>query len=399
MIRELKTKIFTLMMITLSIVVLGVIVLFTSLNYVNVLNNSTIMMDRIAGMDFERDNGHRPPLDAGIEKFNQDIQIEGVYNLKVRDLEVIDDFNREYDEQIKEYAIKAVSSKRDIGIIDSYIYRVRFNRDFMMVTLVENEDAISRINLIFIYAGIISLISLTIIFILSKKISELLVKPVEETFEKQKEFISDASHELKTPLAVISANAEVVENEVGENKWIGYIQNEVSSMDKLVNELLLLTKIENVDNMKEYEVFNLSEEVDSEVSAFESIAAEHKVELKRDIQKDVMMKGNSEDIRHILSTLTDNAIKHTDEGKGVEVKLFKEKSSIVLEVKNEGDPIPEEHRDKIFERFYRVDKARNRNEKRYGLGLAIAKSTVEKYGGKISVSCKDGVTTFKVIIP
>ncbi len=399
MIRELKTKIFTLMMITLSIVVLGVIVLFTSLNYVNVLNNSTIMMDRIAGMDFERDNGHRPPLDAGIEKFNQDIQIEGVYNLKVRDLEVIDDFNREYDEQIKEYAIKAVSSKRDIGIIDNYIYRVRFNRDFMMVTLVENEDAISRINLIFIYAGIISLISLTIIFILSKKISELLVKPVEETFEKQKEFISDASHELKTPLAVISANAEVVENEVGENKWIGYIQNEVSSMDKLVNELLLLTKIENVDNMKEYEEFNLSEEVDSEVSAFESIAAEHKVELKRDIQKDVMMKGNSEDIRHILSTLTDNAIKHTYEGKDVEVKLFKEKSSIVLEVKNEGDPIPEEHRDKIFERFYRIDKARNRNEKRYGLGLAIAKSTVEKYGGKISVSCKDGVTTFKVIIP
>ena len=399
MIRELKAKIFTLMMITLSIVVLGVIVLFTSLNYVNVLNNSTIMMDRIAGMDFGRDNGHKPPLDAGIEKFNQDIQIEGVYNLKVRDLEVIDDFNREYDEQIKEYAIKAVSSKRDIGIIDNYIYRVRFNRDFMMVTLVENEDAISRINLIFIYAGIISLISLTIIFILSRKISELLVKPVEETFEKQKEFISDASHELKTPLAVISANAEVVENEVGENKWIEHIQNEVSSMDKLVNELLLLTKIENVDNMKEYEVFNLSEEVDSEVSAFESIAAEHKVELKRDIQKDVMMKGISEDIRHILSTLTDNAIKHTYEGKDVEVKLFKEKSAIVLEVKNEGDPIPEEHRDKIFERFYRIDKARNRNEKRYGLGLAIAKSTVEKYGGKISVSCKDGVTTFKVIIP
>lgn len=399
MIRELKTKIFTLMMITLSIVVLGVIVLFTSLNYVNVLNNSTIMMDRIAGMDFGRDNGHKPPLDAGIEKFNQDIQIEGVYNLKVRDLEVIDDFNREYDEQIKEYAIKAVSSKRDIGIIDNYIYRVRFNRDFMMVTLVENEDAISRINLIFIYAGIISLISLAVIFILARKISELLVKPVEETFEKQKEFISDASHELKTPLAVISANAEVVENEVGENKWIEHIQNEVSSMDKLVNELLLLTKIENVDNMKEYEVFNLSEEVDSEVSAFESIAAEHKVELKRDIQKDVMMKGISEDIRHILSTLTDNAIKHTYEGKDVEVKLFKEKSSIILEVKNEGDPVPEEHKDKIFERFYRVDKARNRNEKRYGLGLAIAKSTVEKYGGKISVSCKDGVTTFKVIIP
>ena len=100
-----------------------------------------------------------------------------------------------------------------------------------------------------------------------------------------------------------------------------------------------------------------------------------------------------------MSTLTDNAIKHTDLQKKVVVYLKKEKNEIIFEVKNMGDPITEEEREKIFERFYRIDKSRNRQEKRYGLGLAIAKSTVEKYSGKIEVDYKDGFTIFKVIIP
>lgn len=106
-----------------------------------------------------------------------------------------------------------------------------------------------------------------------------------------------------------------------------------------------------------------------------------------------------EDFEHILSTLLDNAIKHTESGNNVEVILKKEKGNIILKVENEGSKIPEEEREKIFERFYRVDKSRNRSEKRYGLGLAIAKSTVEKYKGRINVGYKNEYTIFEVIIP
>lgn len=186
---------------------------------------------------------------------------------------------------------------------------------------------------------------------------------------------------------------------VGTNKWINYIQNEADSMNKLINELLLLAKIENVDNLKEYKQLNLSKEVEIILSMFESMAYEKQVNIKSEIAENIIMDGNKEDIEHIVSTLTDNAIKHTEAKKEVVVILRKEKNEIILEVKNMGDPIPEEEREKIFERFYRIDKSRNRKEKRYGLGLAIAKSTIEKYNGKIELSYKDNFTVFKVTIP
>ena len=153
----------------------------------------------------------------------------------------------------------------------------------------------------------------------------------------------------------------------------------------------------SIDNSEEYENFNLSEEVEIILSMFESIAFEKQIEIINSINKDIIINGSKGDIEHIVSILIDNAIKHTE--KQIIVELKKEKNEIVLEVKNMGEPIPEEEKDKIFERFYRIDKSRNRKEKRYGLGLAIAKSIVEKYKGKIEVSYKDNFTIFKVVIP
>ena len=320
--------------------------------------------------------------------------------IQVKDSEVIRNKDISYDQEIEQNAIKASNSKKEVGIIGKYIYKVRRTRDNTnMVILMENEEVITHIKTILVFAVIASIISLIIIYIIAKKVSELIVKPVEDTLEKQKQFISDASHELKTPLAVIEANADVLENEVKDNKWLKYIQNEIDSMDKLINELLLLTKIENVDSLKNYEEFNVSEETEMIISMFESMAYEKQIKINTDIQKDIKLNGNKEDIEHILSTLIDNAIKHTKPEKEISVELYKEKNNIILQVKNMGEPIPEDQREKIFERFYRIDKSRNRSEKRYGLGLAIAKSTVQKYNGKIEVSYKNGFTVFKVSIP
>lgn len=265
--------------------------------------------------------------------------------------------------------------------------------------MLEDKNSILHIRKMTILSSSTAIFCIVLIYFLAKNISKTIVEPVEKTFKKQKQFISDASHELKTPLAVIEANSDVLKDQVGENKWIDYIQNEIESMNKLVNELLLLTKIENVDNVKQYTKLNLSNEVEIIISMFESIAYEKQVVIKNNIESDIMMDGNKEDIEHIVSTLTDNAIKHTNKDGEVIINLKKEKNEIILEVKNMGEEIPQEEREKIFERFYRIDKSRNRNEKRYGLGLAIAKSTIEKYNGKIEVDYKDKFTIFRVIIP
>ena len=397
MIKKLKSRIFFIIMISLSLFVVGGIIFLAFSNYKNTINATTLMMDRVTNMEEKKDINGRPEFENIIPNNN----IEGLYNVLVKDSRIIDNIGTLADEQIEQYAIKVSKKHNESGIIGEFIYKVKKSKDgASMVILLENEKAIAQVKKIFIIAALAGILSLIVMYIIAKRLSEALVKPVEETMEKQKQFISDASHELKTPLAVIEANADVLENEIGnENKWLSYIQTEIQSMNKLINELLLLAKIENVDNLKEYKEFNLSKEAEIIISMFESIAYEKNIKIISKLQENIIMNGNKEDIEHILSTLIDNAIKHSKSEKEVIVELVKEKSDIVLLVENVGDSIPEEERDKIFERFYRVDKSRNRNEKRYGLGLAIAKSSVQKYNGKIEVNCKDEFTTFKVSIP
>ena len=393
MIKKLSKRIFWLITISSSIIIIGIITLFAILNYRNTINTATTMMDRFSNRD-NRGNVDDTPNE--IIKPN----IDGVYNVLIENEIVVENPNEIIDEELKNYALKVSKKRKESGIIGNYIYKTRkMKENSVNVMLIENEEAISHSRKIIEASVIISAIALVIIYLIAKKISKFIVKPVQDAFEKQKQFISDASHELKTPLAVIEANADVLEEENGKNKWLDYIQNEIQSMDKLINELLLLTKIEDAPNIQEKKIFNVSKEVEMNVLLFESMAYEKNVKLNSKIENDVMMNGNKEDIKHILSTLIDNAIKHTESGDDVIVELTKEKNEIDISVKNKGKEIPEEEREKIFERFYRVDKSRNRNEKRYGLGLSIAKSTVQKYNGDIKVLYRDGFTIFKVNLP
>lgn len=396
MIKKLSQRILFIIMISLSTVVLGIIILFAILNYRNTINTAGVMMDRFINGEMKKNINDRPED----ETINPKIDIDGLYYIQVEDSKVIENSDISKDKTIEEYAIKVSKKKQESGIIGNYIYKIRKTKgNVINVMLMENEEAILHSRKIIMISILISILSLIVIYVIAKKVSEFIVKPVEETFEKQKQFISDASHELKTPLAVIEANADVLENEVGSNKWMNYIQNEIQSMNKLINELLLLAKIENIDSLQDCKPFNISKETEIIVSMFESMAYEKNVKLSSNIQENIMMNGNKEDIEHILSTLIDNAIKHTELQKEVVIELSKEKNEVIIQVKNSGQAIPEEEREKIFERFYRIDKSRNRNEKRYGLGLSIAKSTVEKYKGNIEVLCKNGFTIFKVTIP
>ena len=390
MIQKLSKRIFFLTIISLSIVVVGIIVLFGVLNYRNTINTASIMMDRVGNRDLRKN----PNNETHVQRIN----IEGLYYVQIED-GTVKEISSE-NAQIEEYALKVSQGKSDEGIIGNYVYKIRRGKGTVAdITFMENEEAISNAKKIVFISIIALIISVIIIYIIAKKVAEFMVKPVKETFEKQKQFISDASHELKTPLAVVEANADVLENEIGANKWLKYIQNEVQSMDKLVNELLLLAKIENVDILQEKTVFDLSKETEIIVSMFESMAYEKEVVLSAEIKENIMLNGSKEDIEHILFTLVDNAIKHTEKGNKVIASLNSEKNTIIIQVKNQGREIPKEERENIFERFYRIDKSRNRKEKRYGLGLAIAKGIVEKYDGNISVLYKDGFTIFKVELP
>lgn len=392
MIDKLRKKIFWIIQISLSVIILGIIILFTTFSYRNTIISSTMFMDRLeVRMDSKEDK-----LREFSEEKNERY-IEGVYKIDVNNNNVISKSDDVTDE-IRNYAIEVSKRNSDEGYIGNYIYKVRkIGINGKEVTLIESESTIKELKTTIIIAIVMGALGLVIIYIIAKKISKTIVKPVADSFEKQKQFVSDASHELKTPLAVIEANADVLQDKVGDNKWISYIQNEVQSMNKLVNDLLVLARMENTNTINSQK-FNLSKEVQMSVSVFESMIYEKKIELETNINDGLEFNGDKEDIKHIISILLDNAIKHTKENGKIIVNTLKEKGNVKIEVKNQGEPIPEEEREKIFERFYRVDKARNRNEKRYGLGLSIAKGIVEKYKGTIEANSKDGFTSFIVKI-
>ena len=391
MINKLKNKITIIVLLAISIPLLIIIISYNITYYNSVIDANVNVIDRFSGTP---NNKRDKQIDIS--------DMDGMYSVTIKDGEIKDTSDNVTDE-IKQIAIKVIDNKDKKGIIDNYIYKVKassIKEKNTTIILLESSSEISKIKIIAIISVVITGIGILLIYILSKKISTLIVKPVEDTFNKQRDFISDASHELKTPLAVIQANADVLEGDIGKNKWLKYIQNETDNMSKLINELLLLTKIENIDKLREAEKFNMSDHTKLIVSSFESMAFEKKVKIESEIESDIITDTfNKDDITHILSTLIDNAIKHTEENNKVIVELEKNKDTLIINVKNKGKEIPVSERKKIFDRFYRIDKSRNRDEKRYGLGLSIAKAVVLKNNGTIQIDYKNGYTIFTVKLP
>ena len=273
MINKLRKKIFWIIQISLSVIILGIIIIFASFSYKNTISSSTMFMERIERKD---DIKVEQPEDFREARNDRDlflINIDGVYRLRIENSTIIKESDDVTDE-IRNYAIKLSNKKSEEGYIGKYIYRIRkIGNNGKEITLIENENAIKRLKTTVILAVVIGLFGIFIIYIFAKKISKIIVKPVEDSFEKQKQFVSDASHELKTPLAVIEANADVLQSKTGENKWITYIQNEVQSMNKLVNDLLTLARMEN-RAMSNNQDFDLSKEVQMTVAVFESMIYE-----------------------------------------------------------------------------------------------------------------------------
>ena len=222
-----------------------------------------------------------------------------------------------------------------------------------------------------------------------------MIKLVETAFTKQEEFIAAASHELKTPLTVIQANSEIVEDQFGKSKWLTYIQTECDRMNQLISSLLTLAKLEQSTEQNEamYEC-NLSEAFLERILPFESIAFEKNYTFTYDIPPDILLPGVREQLQQVLTTMVDNAFYHTTPNGHIGITLSQNNRTITLTVSNTGKAIPPEEQERLFQRFYRSDKSRSREDGHFGLGLSIAKAIVEHHNGTIKIHCENGTTNF-----
>ncbi|MCM3134240.1 HAMP domain-containing histidine kinase [Paenibacillus polysaccharolyticus] len=242
-------------------------------------------------------------------------------------------------------------------------------------------------NLIYTFT-VVGLIMLIVIYFLSRYFANRSIAPVREAFEKQKQFIADASHELKTPLAIINTNTDVLlanqeETIESQAKWLHYIKSETERMSGLTNDLLYLTQMEDSRSTLIHTRFNMSEAVESIILPMEAVIFEKDITLDYSIDPDQMVHGNPEQIKQVILILLDNAVKYSGPKGAVNITLQKQNHDVMLTISNTGEGIAPEHLDRIFDRFYRTDASRARKHGGHGLGLAIAKSIVEQHRGEI----------------
>jgi two-component system, OmpR family, sensor histidine kinase CiaH len=254
----------------------------------------------------------------------------------------------------------------------------------------------------FIAVGFVMLI---IIFFTSRFFANRHIAPIKKAFNKQKQFIADASHELKTPLTVIQTTTDVLlansEDTIhNQSKWLHHIKSETERMKTLTNDLLYLTEMDHTQTRMIFAPFNVSEAVESIILTMEAVIFEKNIMLNYEIDPDLTVVGNAEQIKQVVMILLDNGIKYTNPNGSINVTLKKRHNDILLSVTNTGEGIQPEHLEKIFDRFYRTDSSRSRKHGGYGLGLAIAQSIVKQHKGKIyAKSTPNESTTFYVHLP
>jgi signal transduction histidine kinase len=313
----------------------------------------------------------------------------------------------------------AISAKKDSSVISlgsrRWLYKINPINASLFIREKGNSDTVAKMKaikqiyfldvtdsykilsqLLFTF-GAISVVMLFVIFGISLFFAQHAVAPIEKAYEKQKQFIADASHELKTPIAIINANIDALyvnktETIESQQKWLNYINAETDRMGKLVSDLLYLAKTDNGVVNNELFPFNISNIVTDVLLAMEAVIFEKGIKLSHNIEPNIIANGDSEKVKQVVMILLDNAVKYVNENGNIFVTLKKSRNNTAFSVKNTGNGIPKQSLSKLFDRFYRMDSSRT-HDGGYGLGLSIAKEIIDSMGGKIQVESVEGKST------
>ena len=296
--------------------------------------------------------------------------------------------------QVEQYVDAAVKKGEERGWVSDYRYKIVNTENGSMIVFVNgsmNRTLINRFTLITSFVLIGSGFVILILFII---ISKRVVRPVAESYEKQKQFITDANHELKTPLTLILSNLDIIESEIGKNEWLDDIRTEGERMEMLVNQLVTLSRMDENQSGLTFSQFDLSSTISDTISEFKQLAEDRKKALSADIKSSIFYKGDEGLIRRLMSILLDNAVKYCDTGGRIQVFVYERRHPTVI-VENTYSDVDNIELEKLFDRFYRADKARTFNGG-FGVGLSIAKAIAKNHHGDISVYKKDQTIGFKV---
>lgn len=356
-------------------------------NVISTSHNRAVITALIAENNSFRDSGTVHSEKTLILSFESD-QVDGTYS-------VLNGGEYFSEETIAELVNRAASFTEGSGTFGDIFFLVtngslKDEQRLLLLALdgssemqAKQEDTLA----VFIFALLLYAIIVVIVFGLSVTI----FRPLKENLYRQKRFVSDASHEMRTPVAIISANADVLKNFIN-NTYLDSIKTQTERLEKLVSDMLALAKTDEERIALVKENFSVTDEVLEAVLPYEALLFEKGKTLITDIEPDVSVTGDRQSFKTILNVLVDNAIKHSDKNATIKISLKKEGSKAVLTVFNTGSLVREEDSARVFERFYRADASRSRDSGGSGLGLAIAKSLADANKWKIQARSVFGVS-------
>ena len=434
MIKKLKRRMVLLVLAGLLLVSAGLVFTINFMNWNSIERQASAVLDMLAensgqrpdfmqGEPFPRDGGLPPDEDdrelfrldhRGNDKYrarnNPDVMnaasLSNFYTVTLdQDGSVVswksDRADLYADEEIEEMAESVMKLGEASGRIDTRFFRLTEANDAgeRLLIVVDGRLEIQNALSVLRFTALVAVIEDALLSAAAVWLIQRLIRPVDEAMEKQKQFVWDASHELKTPLAVISANAEALEGEMGEAKPLQYIRSEVERTDQLIQNLLTLARMERGTVTAQRVKFDLSRAMMEVALPFESAVFEAGKEMELLIPDGIEYTGDEEMIKQLTVILLSNAQKYSNDGGKIRVSLEAKGEKRMIRVYNTGAAIPQEAQARIFDRFYRVDSSHNREIEGNGLGLAIAQSIVDAHKGKITVHSQEGEgTTFTVIL-
>jgi len=289
------------------------------------------------------------------------------------------------------YARQILENNRSKGFVKSYRFMMQTEGDNVRVVFLDCGRRLEAFRSFLLASIAISFSGLILVFTLIVLFSNRIVEPISESYEKQKRFITDAGHELKTPLTVISSDLDVLEMELEKNEWLEDIKKQVKRLTELTNDLIFLARMEESDNQLQMVEFPFSDIVSETAESFHVLAQAQNKEFICNIQPMLSLNGNEKSIRQLVGILLDNALKYSPENGKISLNVHKQNGAVLLSVYNTTENvIPGESLPKLFERFYRIDPSRNSQTGGYGIGLSIAKAIVSAHNGKIQGTSEDG---------
>ena len=292
------------------------------------------------------------------------------------------------DEQVADMTALVLESGKSEGHIGTQFYSLTSREGKQLLIVLDERLELLAAGRVLRASALIAAIACLLLCIGAAILIRALIRPVQDAFDRQRQFVSDASHELKTPLAVISANAQALEGEIGENESLTAITDEVRRTGRMIQNLLTLARMDRAGTSVPLEETDLGDAVLGAILPLESAAFDAGKTIGTCIDEHVLCRGNGDMLRQLTVILLNNAIKYADPGSEITVSVTGKGRSAFLAVENIGEEISQADRERIFDRFYRAEPSHSRTVEGHGLGLAIAKNIADLHGGKITVSSR-----------